>query len=69
MKSNKTNLFKLFGLVTDIYGISYKGYCISKKGYQLKTRDARELASAIVNGAKSWVQHEFTSKRAEFTSK
>ncbi|USK76696.1 hypothetical protein [Peribacillus frigoritolerans] len=38
------------------------------KGYQLKNRDARELASAIVIGAKSWVQHEFTSKLAEFTS-
>lgn len=40
-----------------------------KTDYQLKTRDTKELASAIVNGAKSWVQHEFTSKHVEFTSK
>ena len=33
-------------MVTDIYGISCKGCCISKTDYQLKTRDTRELASA-----------------------
>ncbi|MCT4475883.1 hypothetical protein N0U24_01750 [Peribacillus frigoritolerans] len=44
--SVRRTLFKLCGLVTYIYGISYKGCCISKTDSQLKTRDTRELASA-----------------------